>query len=121
MQKLWKIVLFNCLLIITVLSQACFALPFSITVKAGTRLPTFVARGSSAIAYYTVRNNTNTIRIDNFVKYLPPHVTQTLTDVTFSDPCDINFTLAPKGQPGDRCTLQLQIDGAVNANDPNPH
>ena len=103
------------------LFSVSYALPFTIVPKAGTTLPTSVGVGQLATAYYTVFNNTNALRINNFTKYLPPNVFQITSGGTYPDTCGVLFNLARKGQTGDSCTLQLIISGAVNANDPNPH
>lgn len=92
-----------------------YSLPFTI-VPLGT-LPTTVSAGASVSAKYTVTNNTGTTRINNYVKYLPPNVTQVTTGTGV---CGPTFTLAPLGQAGDSCTLSLIVSGAVNASDPDP-
>jgi 6-phosphogluconolactonase (cycloisomerase 2 family) len=97
------------------------ALPFNIIVKAGTSLPTTVHAGSTVAAYYTVTNNTLSARNSNYVKYLPPNVSQTTSDATYEDTCGKSFNLAPAGQAGDSCTLQLSVAGSVNASDPDKH
>ncbi len=108
-------------LILILFSQIGFALPFNITTKAGTALPTIVPAGGAATAYYTVQNNTGSTRVNNYVKYLPPNVFQVLSGGTFPNTCASLFTLAPRGAPGDSCTLQLTITGPVFAGDPDPH
>lgn len=107
-------------LFLTASNTLCYALPFSIKTKAGTNLPSHVVEGETAIAYYTVANNTMSLRKNNFVKYLPPKVQQVITDNNFNDICGTTFTLQPKGIAGSSCTLKLLISGAVNGNDPNP-
>lgn len=99
------------------------ALPFNIIPKPGTTLPTTinVSTSTSVPAFYTVFNNTISQRNNNFVKYLPPNVRQITTGGVFPDTCGVLFNLAPKGAPGSSCTLQLEVFGAVNASDPNPH
>lgn len=92
-----------------------YSLPFTI-VPQGT-LPTTVSTGSSVSAKYTVTNNTGSTRSNNYVQYLPPHVTQVTTGTGV---CGTTFTLAPHGQSGDSCTLSLSVSGAVNASAPNP-
>lgn len=92
-----------------------YSLPFTI-VPQGT-LPTSVSIGSSVSAKYTVTNNTGSTRSNNFVQYLPPHVTQVTTG---SGVCGATFTLAPHGQSGDSCILSLSVSGAVNGSAPNP-
>lgn len=114
--KSW--ILFVVLLLLT---QMAFALPFAITPKAGTSFPTKVPAGGAVTAYYTVQNNDGVTRSNNFVKYLPPNVAQVVSGATFPDTCGFYFTLQPAGSPGSSCTLQLSITGAVNANDPHPH
>jgi hypothetical protein len=95
-----------------------YALPFNIVPKAGTVLPTTVSPGQNAIAYYTVQNNTQTSRSNNFIKSLPQHVSQVASGGTYADTCGGTFTLSPVGQSGDSCTLQLSISGAVTASGP---
>lgn len=103
------------------ITQTGFALPFNITTKTATVLPTTVPVGGVAPAYYTVQNNTGTTRINNFVKYFPPNVSQIVVGGTYPNTCGSTFTLAPRGSAGDSCTLQLAVTGAVDANDPDPH
>ena len=76
-------------------------------------MPTEISSGQSVMAYLTVKNNTNTIRKNNFVKWLPPNVSQLIG----SSLCGKKFDLPAYGS----CTLGLSINGAVNANDPDPH
>jgi hypothetical protein len=97
-------------------SSASFALPFSIVTKPGTQLPTQVQLGSTTSAYYTVTNNNNSERINNYVKHLPPNVLQITSGGTYPDTCGKLFSLAPRGQANDSCTLQLLISGPVNEN-----
>ncbi|QLZ68135.1 exo-alpha-sialidase [Legionella sp. PC1000] len=101
-----------------VASMSSFALPFNINPQ-GT-LPTTVPVGASVNAAYTVTNNTLSMRFNNFVKWLPPNVTQVLepTDPTV---CPLFFNLGPNGSINQSCTLKLKISGAVNRNDPDPH
>lgn len=94
-------------------TKTCFALPFSIT-PLGT-LPTTVQAGYQTTAYYTVTNNTTVNSTANFVKFTPPNVRQVINTYNNSI-CRTQFNLAPGGS----CTLQLVIDGAVDANDSNP-
>lgn len=93
------------------ISTAALALSFGIVPKTGTQLPTTVT--STAVAYYTVTNNTGTQRSGNYVSSLPANVTQTTSGGTYGDTCGATFTLAAHGQSGDSCTLQLAITGAV--------
>ena len=72
-----SLTLFGLLLLISINS---FALPFSIVPTAGTSLPTKVLSGQTITALYTVTNNTASVRVANYVKYLPPNVAQ----VTFN-------------------------------------
>lgn len=96
-------------------SVSCYALPFTIVPRAGFPLPTQVLSGGFATAFYTVTNNTNAVRIGNFVKYLPPNVTQITTDITTPNLCGATFTLQPHGSNGDSCTLELRITGPVSS------
>ena len=100
-----------------IISSSSFALPFNVTIKENTILPTAVYPDNPVRAYYKVENNTNIVRKNNYVKYLPPNVTQITKDPTFPDTCGTRFSLAPKGQSGSSCTLQLSVSGAVFAND----
>ncbi len=95
----------------------CIALPFTIVPTPGTTLPTLINPGQTITALYTVTNNTAGVRAHNYVKYLPPNVTQVTQDVAYPDLCGASFDLAP----GASCQLELQISGAVNGLDPNPH
>lgn len=97
-------------------SESGHALPFSIIPK--ITLPQSVPINGSVYAYYTVSNNTGSLRNNNFVKYMPPHVTQVIQNGTYADTCGSTFNLAANGQAGSSCTLQLKISGAVNSNDP---
>ena len=101
-------------------STTSYALPFSIVSKVGTQLPTSIHAGSSATAFYTVTNNTTATRNNNYVKWLPPGVTQVTSNGLYNDTCPALFTLGGKGQINDSCTLQLNISGAVNSRDPDP-
>jgi hypothetical protein len=98
-------------------SSASLALPFNIVAKAGTQLPTQVELGASTTAYYTVTNNNDSQRNDNYVKHLPPNVTQVTTGGTYPDTCGQFFNLAANGKSDDSCTLQLTITGPVNDDD----
>ena len=98
-----------------------YALPFTLVTKAGTLLPTTVGVGNSVSAYYTLSNNTLSMRNNNYVKYLPPNTFQVTTNGTYADTCSTTFNLAPAGRVGSTCTLQLTITGPVNARDPDPH
>ena len=108
------------LISLLLLSSLSYALPFSIVTKSGTNLPTRVHPNSTVIAYYTITNNTLEQRNNNYIKYLPPNVSQITSDNTFSDSCGATFNLAKNGTAGDSCTLELSISGPVNGNDPNP-
>lgn len=90
-----------------------YALPFII--EPNGALPLFVPASGTITASYKVTNNTISPRNGNFVKYLPLNVS------VASGGCASNFNLAPKGQIGDSCILNLTVSGLVNANDPNPH
>ena len=102
-------------------SAGSYALPFIIVPKIGTQLPTFVRAGSTATAYYTLTNNTQAPRNNNYIKWLPKNVTQVVTNGRFSNTCGATFNLAGKGQQNDSCTLELSISGKVNGNSPDPH
>jgi hypothetical protein len=95
-----------------------YALPFTILPKAGTVLPTTVSPGRNAVAYYTIQNNTQSTRSNNFIKSLPTSVFQVATNGTYADTCGSTFTLAASGQAGDSCTLQLSISGPVTTSGP---
>ena len=84
---------------------------FNIVPKAGTTLPT----ESGTKAYYTVTNTTGSTKTNIYVRYLPPNVTQVFNS-TAPGICGQSFTLAPSAS----CTLELNVNGPVNANDPNP-
>lgn len=98
-------------------AEQCLALPFTIVPTPGTTLPTLINPGQTITARYTVTNNTGGMRAHNYVKYLPPHVTQITHDAAYPDLCGATFDLAP----GASCQLELLISGAVNGSDPNPH
>lgn len=102
-------------------SKASLALPFTVVPKAGVTMPTVVAKGTTVFAYYTVYNNTISARNNNYVKYLPPNVTQVTTNGTYPDTCGAVFNFPAKGTPGDSCTLQLAVSGPVDPTDSNPH
>ncbi|MDP3562742.1 MAG: hypothetical protein Q8R83_11240 [Legionellaceae bacterium] len=89
---------------------------FSIVPKAGTSLPTQVTNGGSVKALYTITNTTGLSHAGNYVKYLPPNTTQVTVDGTYPALCGTTFQLASKAS----CTLELNVKGAVNANDQNP-
>ncbi|HHF7349889.1 TPA: exo-alpha-sialidase [Legionella feeleii] len=98
-------------------SMTSYALPFTIIPQGN--LPTSVSRGGSVDAAYTVTNNTLTTRVNNFVRWFPPNVTQVL-DPTDPTVCTRQFTLGPHNSVNQSCTLKLTISGVVNANDPDP-
>jgi 6-phosphogluconolactonase (cycloisomerase 2 family) len=101
-----------------------YAIPFNIVPTVGTTLPTTVVAGSSVPAFYTVTNMTQSSRSNNYIKYLPPNVTQTtgagLVAGNGINLCGTSFNLAAAGQAGSSCTLILTISGAVNGSDPDP-
>ena len=100
------------LLSLIFICKISFALPFSIT---PISLPTTVATGSEAFAYYTVTNITSEYSPNSFVKFLPPTVKQAIN--TFNPSlCGPLFNLPSGGS----CTLKLVVAGAVDVNDPNP-
>lgn len=123
MKKILKQCVFAILFVLLVVFHASlsYALPFSITVRAGSTLPTNVVTGFPVPALYTVANNTQQSTIGDFVKYLPPNVTQVTVDATYPDLCGATFNLTPTGTVGSSCTLELMVSGAVNGSDPNPH
>jgi len=108
------------LLVLSFISFNAYALPFSIYPKSGTSLPTQVLPGEAVSAFYTITNNTGSLRNNNYIKYLPPNVTQITFNRYFPDLCGSTFNLQPNGKAGDSCTLELSITGVVNANDPIP-
>jgi 6-phosphogluconolactonase (cycloisomerase 2 family) len=93
-----------------------YALPFSIVPNA--TLPQSVPLGGTVSASYIVTNNTVSTRSGNYVKWLPPNVTQSIAG---PNACQTNFTLGSHNSSNDHCTLNLTISGAVNASDPDPH
>ena len=101
-------------------SIASYALPFNIVATPGTIQPSCLA-ASPVMVYYTISNLTMTPRISNYVKYLPANARQIFANGTYPNTCGQTFNLTAKGQAGDSCILQLQVDGQVNANDPDPH
>ncbi len=102
-------------------SHPLWCLPFTVSTKTDTTLPSIIYPGMSVNAFYTVANMTAETRKNNFVKYLPPNVQQVTTNTVFSDTCGTIFDLAPKGEQGSSCTLQLNVSGPMNGNDPDPH
>ncbi|NNM60336.1 MAG: hypothetical protein HKM04_11055 [Legionellales bacterium] len=104
---------FICALMALFLCTQSYALPFNITPNGV--LPAVVVKNSTAFASYFVQNNTNEIRNDNFVKYLPPN-----TEMAPGG-CADHFNLAPFGSAGDTCILNLTISGSISAQNPNPH
>ena len=89
---------------------------FRIVPKAGTPLPTHVTVGGSAKALYTVTNTTGSPQAGNYVKYFPTNTTQVTVDGAYPDICGASFRLESKAS----CTLELKVDGPINANDKNP-
>ena len=81
-----------------------------------TALPTDVTVGGSVKALYTVTNTTGSAHAGNYVKYLPPYTSQVTVDSAYPNLCGATFQLASK----ESWTLELKIQGPVNANDPNP-
>ena len=98
-------------------STAGHALPLSVVPTPLTALPTKVQLGSPVMAYYTITNQTKYAQSNIYIKYFPPNVTQITSNSTFTNTCGQKFNLAPGGS----CIVQLQIAGAINASDPNPH
>ncbi|MDR3476903.1 MAG: Ig-like domain-containing protein [Gammaproteobacteria bacterium] len=95
------------------LCNSAYALPFTITPSSSN--PVKIVKGTTLTASYTVTNNTDKPRNNNYVKYLP------LNTQVQANGCGSNFNLAPVGQVGDSCTLNLTITGPVNGGDRNPH
>lgn len=91
-----------------------YALPFNIFPKAGTTLPTTIYPGQNLTVLYTVVNNTARTLSNNYVRYLPPNVSQVTVDPTYSDLCAATFTLGARGRANDSCTLELTVAGVVN-------
>lgn len=112
---------FTLLILSLIISPNVLAYPFSISKKTGATFPTRIVSGQTATALYTVINKTGSVRAGNYVKYLPPNVTQVTSDPTYPDLCGSTFTLNSFGASGDRCTLEVAISGTVDATDPNPH
>ena len=109
-----------CLPYLLTLPTLGWALPFEITPKAGTSLPTKLTLGQPVNAYYTVRNKTSSVRTGNYLKYLPMNVEQVTSNSDIPDLCGATFSLQPNHSSGDSCTLQLLVSGTVNGNDPDP-
>ncbi|WP_298622578.1 hypothetical protein [uncultured Legionella sp.] len=105
-------------LLIAFLSNAVsYALPYNVVPKAGVSLPTHIILGNTVNAFYTVTNNTSRTLPNSFVKYLPPNVSQVVSDANHPDLCGTQFTLSS----GASCTLELTISGEVNPIAPDPH
>ena len=102
------------LILLSLSSTINHAAVFSIVPQ--TPLPTSLPQGSAVTAYYTVTNTTGSFHAGNYVKYLPPNVTQVTVDGTVPTLCGATFSLAANAS----CTLELYITGAVNAYNPNP-
>jgi len=102
------------LFLIMVLSLCSHANVFNIVPK--ETLPTSISAGETLKAYYTITNTTGSFRSANYIKYLPPNVSQVITDGQITNLCGATFNLAS----GAQCTLELNITGPVNARDPNP-
>lgn len=103
------------------MSASGFSLPFNVVTKAGTTLPTQISSGQTVTAFYTVTNNTGSTRNSNFVKYLPPNVSQVTSDASVANLCGSTFNLGPSGSSNSSCTLELNISGPVNGSDPDQH
>lgn len=102
-------------LLLILSSHYSLALPLTINAN---ELPTVIHQGTSITTNYLVTNNTSRELSGLFVKYLPPHVQQVISNG--SGYCDATFTLQPHGDVLDHCLLTLEISGDVNANDPDP-
>jgi|SRR5579862_1344994 len=93
-------------------ASVSYALPFSIVPKYALAIG--VPVNNTVFAYYTVTNNTMTTRNNNYIKYLPPNVTQITTGGSYPDTCGTSINLASHAS----CTLQLSINNAINGSDP---
>lgn len=99
--------------------------PISISLYPGTVLPTAIIKGQTAKVYYLVQNNTSVTQKNFRVQNLPPNVKQ-ITHADVYPVCKEQFDLEPKSSSSDRppspsnCTLELLINGAVEANDIDP-
>lgn len=102
--------------LLVISSPIAYTAVFSIVPKAGTSLPTQVTIGGSVKALYTITNTTSQYHAGNYIKYLPPNTTHVTVDPAYLDLCGATFQLASKAS----CTLELNVTGSVNANDPNP-
>lgn len=102
--------------ILFLLIKNSYALPFLIVPKMGTVLPTIVYNNITTYAYYTVTNTAQVPAVNAYVKFLPPNVTQVITNGTFSDTCLSTFNL----DVGQSCTLQLNVASAVDINNFTP-
>ncbi len=89
---------------------------FTVTPKEGVNFPTQMTPGYDITAYYTVYNNTGSVRNNNYVKYLPTNVAQVTTNGSYADTCGATFDLPANGGS---CTLQLLVSGIVSSNSNN--
>ncbi len=112
-----KLYTYYLILIISCISSQAQAAVYDISTKSGTTLPTRIVAGGKVTAFYTVSNSTSRSLSNNYVRSLPPNVTQIVSGGTYPNTCGNMFDLAP----GSSCTLQLSIHGAVNAQDPDPN
>lgn len=90
--------------------KTSFALTFEIVQK--EPVPQTIPEFGKTSAFYTITNATNTELIGNFVKTLPPHVTQVTCNPNY---CGKTFNLGPNGSSTDSCVLKLTIKAPVNA------
>lgn len=104
--------------LLATMSALCFALPFNIVPE--SPLPTSILSGQTLQAFYTVTNNTANQRNGNFVKYLPPNVSQVVNDPSVANLCGSSFNLSAAGSSAASCILELAITGPVSAADTNP-
>jgi len=112
-----SLIAFALLICCWLISATCFAAPFNIVPKSGTPLPTQVVSGNNVNAFYVVTNTTGSRHTGNYVKTLPPNVTQITDNSAFPNLCGKTFNLNTNAS----CILELNVSGAVQANDPNPN
>ena len=92
MSPIKKSLFFSFAAILCAFSLNAYSLPFNIIPNGA--LPTTVPAGGTTTASYKVTNNTTAQRTGNFVKYLPPNVTQVTGGTGV---CGTTFTLGALG------------------------